>query len=309
MVNSNSDKKVLDDSVDMDVYLKKNKSTISNNTVSTNKSITNNNTVSSNKKSPAKTVTKNNSDNQRKNESPYEYLSMPDTNKLKPKGHSKADYSIRWINKKKDCIELTSQAGMLRVMPIASDIIRVTFHKGQLAGFEQGYFDRKVMDGAKFKVRENKDVVEITTASLKVVVEKRTGAVQFFSSDGKLLLSEKKTEPRQMEDNQNWTYFDWEKSEKLKSRGILRTDVKDITAKARYISHGGKNLRMPFIISGKGYGIAVAAEDTVLCCNISTYGNYIYCEKSKQSDYYFLFGGNNEKTMDLYDLVKSDLIC
>ena len=226
---------------------------------------------------------------------------------LKPKGHSKSNYSIRWINKKKDCLELTSQAGILRIMPIASDIIRVTFRKGQLAGFEAGYFDRKVMDGTNFKIRENKDMVEITTASLKVVVEKKTGAVEFFSSDVNLLLAEKKTEPRQMDDNQNWTYFDWEKSEKLKSRGILRTDIKDITAKARYISHGGKKLVMPFIISGKGYGIAVAAEDTVLCCNIPTYGNYIYCEKCKQSDYYFLFGGSNEKTMDLYDLVKNNL--
>ena len=312
VVNSNRDKRVLDDSVDMVSYIKNKKSTISKNTVSKNKLITHNNTVSSNKTAanmvaPSKTPTKNNSDNQRKNQSPYEYLSMPDTGMLKPKGHSKSNYSIRWINKKKDCLELTSQAGILRIMPIASDIIRVTFRKGQLACFEAGYFDRKVMDGTNFKIRENKDMVEITTASLKVVVEKKTGAVEFFSSDGNLLLAEKKTEPRQMDDNQNWTYFDWEKSEKLKSRGILRTDIKDITAKARYISHGGKKLVMPFILSGKGYGIAVAAEDTVLCCNIPTYGNYIYCEKCKQSDYYFLFGGSNEKTMDLYDLVKNNL--
>lgn len=174
---------------------------------------------------------------------------------------------------------------------------------GQSASMESGYFDRKASPGTQFKVRENKDMVEITTESLKAVIEKKNGAVQFFSIDGKLLLSEKKTEPRQIEDNQNWTYFDWDKREKLKARGILRTDIKDITAKARYISFGGKNLRMPCVLSGKGYGIAVAEENTVLCCNISTYGNYIYCDKSRQSDYYFLFGGNNEKTLDLYQTI------
>lgn len=245
-------------------------------------------------------VSKHTDDNPRKNESSYGYLSMPDTEKLKPKGHSRADYSIRWVNKKKDCVEMTSQTGILCVMPIASDIIRVTFRKGQVPGTEAKFFDRKAAPDTSFKVHENKEMVEITTASLRVVVEKRTGAVQFLSSDGKLLLSEKKTEPRQMEDNQNWTYFDWEKSEKLKARGILQSDVVDITGKARYISNGGKNLRMPFILSGKGYGISVAAEDTVLFCNIPAYGNYIYCDKSGQSDYYFLFGGNNERTMDLY---------
>ena len=77
----------------------------------------------------------------------------------------------------------------------------------------------------------------------------------------------------------------------------------DITAKARYISFGGKNLRMPLVLSGKGYGISVAAEDTVLFCNISTYGNYIYCDKSRQSDYYFLFGGDSERTLELYRMI------
>lgn len=294
VVNANSDKKALDNSMDMRAYLEKSKS---------DKAISN---TKKNMTVPVKTVSKNHSDNQRKNESPYEYLSMPDTSKLKPKGHSRADYSIRWINKKKDCVELTSQAGILKVMPIASDIIRVTFHKGQLAGIEPGYFDRKAAPDTQFKVREKKDMVEITTASLSAVVEKRTGAVQFLTPDGKLLLSEQKTEPRQIEDNQNWTYFAWEKNEKLKCRGILQTDVMDITAKARYISYGGKNLRMPFILSGKGYGISVVAEDTVLCCNIPTYGNYIYCDKSRQSDYYFLFGGSNERTMDLYQKICKD---
>ena len=237
---------------------------------------------------------------QRKNESTYEFFSMPDAEMLRQKGHSKADYAIRWMNKKNDCVELTSQAGLLRVMPITSDIVRVTFHKGQLTGIEPNYFDKKAAPGTQFKVRESRDAVEVATASLRVVVEKKTGAVQFLTLDGKLLLSEKKTEPRYAEENQNWTYFDWEKSEKLKCRGILQTDVMDITGKARYISFGGKNLRMPLVLSGKGYGIAVAAEDTVLFSNISTYGNYIYCDKSKQSDYYFLFGGNSEKTMELY---------
>ena len=230
---------------------------------------------------------------ERKNDSPFEFMAMPDAGKLRPKGHSKADCSIRWINKKKDCVEMTSQAGMLRVMPIAADIIRVTFHKGQLGGIQPAYFDRRPKEGLQFKVRESKDAVEITTSLLKVVIERENGAVQFLSSDGKVLLAENKSQPRQVEDNQNWTYFEWEKSEKLKACGILKTDLRDLTSKAKYISHGGKNLRMPFLLSTKGYGIAIAAESTVLACNIPTYGNYIYCDKSRQSDYYFILGGDN----------------
>lgn len=83
VVNANSDKKALDHSVDMKAYLEKSKSV---------KPISN---TKKNSKTSVKTVAKDIANNQRKNESPYEFLSMPDTGKLKPKGHSKADFSIR----------------------------------------------------------------------------------------------------------------------------------------------------------------------------------------------------------------------
>ena len=107
-----------------------------------------------------------------------------------------------------------------------------------------------------------------------------------------------------MDEKQNWTYFDWEKKEKIKCGGILKADFTDITGKARYISHGGKLLRMPLVASSKGYGIAVAAEDAVLCCTIASYGNYIYCDNCRKSDYYFLYGGDYEKTAELYEWLR-----
>ena len=42
-----------------------------------------------------------------------------------------------------------------------------------------------------------------------------------------------------------WTFFDWSGSEKLKAKGILSTEWLDLTAKARYVSFGGKQARMP----------------------------------------------------------------
>lgn len=239
-------------------------------------------------------------ENTRINTSSFEYLSMPDNSALKPKGHSKVDFAIKWIKKNKNSVELASAAGILRIMPVSEDIIRVTFHKGQLAGIEKSYFDRPVAAGTKYKVKEARDLIEISTSRVTVRVEKKKGAVEFFDAKGNSILSENKNEPRQMEDNQNWTYFQWAKNEKFKSKGILKTDVKDVTAKARYISQGGKSVRMPLIISGKGYGIAVAGENTVLFCNIPSYGNYIFCDKSTQSDYYFILGENMDRNIELY---------
>ena len=229
------------------------------------------------------------------------YLSVPDTNKLRPKGHSKANFAVRWVKKRNDGIDLVSAAGVLSIVPITKEIIRVSFQKGRQTMDSVGYFDRTPENGTKYKVRENTSVVELATPCLTVRVDKKSGTVQFIDLAGKMLLSEKQTEPRQMDENQNWTYFDWEKKEKIKCGGILKADFTDITGKARYISHGGKLLRMPLVVSSKGYGIAVAAEDAVLCCNIASYGNYIYCDNCKKNDYYFLYGGDYEKTAELYE--------
>ena len=49
-------------------------------------------------------------------------------------------------------------------------------------------------------------------------------------------VSENATEPRLLNNGECYTFFDWDKSEKLKSKGILATDLTDLTNKARYIS-------------------------------------------------------------------------
>ena len=105
--------------------------------------------------------------------------------------------------------------------------------------------------------------------------------------------------------NQTWEFFDWEFSEKINAKGVLSTDLLVLRSKAKYISFGGKPMRMPLVLSGKGYGIGVAATQSVLLCNIKTYGPYISTQGDGQIDYYFIYGGNNEKTIALYKKLNS----
>lgn len=64
-----------------------------------------------------------------------------------------------------------------------------------------------------------------------------------------------------------------------------------------------KGLRMPLLFSEYGYGIGVAAERTVMCCDIPMYGPYLYADGIKQIDYYFLYGGGYKTTLELYKKV------
>ncbi len=73
--------------------------------------------------------------------------------------------------------------------------------------------------------------------------------------------------------------------------------------KARFISFGGKRLRMPLLVSEYGYGIGVAAGRTVMCCDTSMFGPYLYTDGTEQIDYYFLCGGTYEAILELYKKV------
>ena len=124
-------------------------------------------------------------------------------------------------------------------------------------------------------------------------MEKANGAVQFLSRDGKKLLTENPSEPRLLLDSQTWNFFAWDK-------GVLADDFMDLSTKARYISFGQKKLRMPLVLSNKGYAIGVAAGSTVLFCNVRTYGQYIYTQGTGQIDYYFIYDENQERIIEQY---------
>ena len=123
---------------------------------------------------------------------------------------------------------------------------------------------------------------------------------QFFTPDHKLVLSEKRDEPRMIDGGMTWTFFDWSGSEKLKAKGILSTEWLDLTAKARYVSFGGKQARMPLVVSNRGYGIAAAASRTALLCNVRTFGTYLHTAGDGQIDYYFILGKDRDEIIKQY---------
>lgn len=236
------------------------------------------------------------------NPSPYQFRDVPDTAALRPKGHSRIDNSIRMVRKTKKYVDLISSYGALRLTPLEDAVIRVQFIKGKTAGFEPGYWNYEPEGLVSWTAKEGRNLIEAATGALAVRIDKKSGALMFFDKKGRLLLAEKAALPRQMEAAgfQGWVYFDWPKNEKLYAKGLLDDDLERMDHKARYISFGGKGLRMPLLVSGQGYGIGVAADRTVMCCDIPMYGPYLYADGIKQIDYYFLYGGDYKRTLELY---------
>ena len=240
------------------------------------------------------------------NTSPYQFASVVETGKLTPKGHSRIDCGVRWVKKSKTFVDFVSSYGILRITPVADEVVRVQFVRGQADTFTDGNWNYTGEKKAQFSTRENAAVFEIITKKLVVRIEKKNGTISFLDTKGMLLFKESGKEPRQIEPDiqKTWNYFEWAKNERIVAKGILDEDLEQVNGKARYISIGGKRQRMPLLLSGKGYGISVAAENTAYFCGVGVYGQYICTEQETQIDYYVLFGGSNEENLRLYKLLK-----
>lgn len=240
----------------------------------------------------------------KKNLSPYKFGEIPDQNRLRPAGHSRADMAIRWSKKEVDFVDLTSSFGTLRITPLTPEIIRVSFVKGQSADFTDCSSIAIAPGNVAWNFRETRDALEIATEKLLVKVEKKIGAVCIYTRDGKVLLAENAKEPRIIGQGaaagQIWTFFDWGKNEKIWAKGMLKGELLKMNMSAKYISFGGRTVKLPCVLSEKGYGIAFAAENTVMCCDIPMYGPYVTAEQTSQVDYCFLYGGNVDNSLELY---------
>ena len=216
-----------------------------------------------------------------------EFGSIPDRESLTPAGHSRIDCAVKFVMKGKGYFDLCSSYGTLRIAPLSDDVIRICFAKGQCSEFPEK-LPEYAAPGFRYKKRENPSLVEFITEKVIVHVDKKTGVLSFLTPQGKLLLTERAKDPRQVGDGQVWMYFDWPKGEKLRARGISdkypeRTDP----AFARYISFGRESKRSPGVTSPNGYEILFPPGVKLLCCRIPSYGPYLSVEGSEVIDYYF----------------------
>lgn len=226
---------------------------------------------------------------------------MPPTEKLRPVGHPKIDLAVRWVSKQQDGLYLQSRYGVLRLSPISSSIIRVTFAKGnQLL---QGVHPRIAVTKTEraWMYKDSSKTVDLMTDELCLQVDKTTGALRYMTRDKKLLLAERCREARQVDDlpgSGKWLFLDWQKEEKLYGLGDADTAAIPLRGSARYLSQNGM---LPFLLSDKGYGILLASDGPAFSCDIPTYGSYLYTEGAGQMDYYFIAGKQANTILAAFD--------
>lgn len=231
-------------------------------------------------------------------QSVHKFGDIPDNSILRPSGHGRIDTAVRWVEQTACGVACVSNYGVLHVSPVNDAVIRVTFGAGQKI--------KEVFQNSQTKIKwqqkETREAILINTKEIQLTVDKKSGAISYANAAGKTVLKEKTAPPRQMDvvKKQNWMYFDWSRSERLSAKGVLKDDRLPLKNTTKYICYGEKSKRFPLVHSNLGYGIAVAADSDVLCCNIPMYGPYISTEHMELIDYYFIIGATEADVINRY---------
>lgn len=231
-------------------------------------------------------------------QSVHKFGDIPDNSILRPSGHGRIDTAVRWAEQTACGVACVSNYGVLHVSPVNDAVIRVTFGAGQKIKELFQNSQTKI----KWQQKETREAILINTKEIQLTVDKKSGAISYANAAGKTVLKEKTAPPRQMDvvKKQNWMYFDWSRSERLSAKGVLKDDRLPLKNTTKYICYGEKSKRFPLVHSNLGYGIAVAADSDVLCCNIPMYGPYISTEHMELIDYYFIIGATEADVINRY---------
>ena len=217
------------------------------------------------------------------------------------------------FRKQSDGVVFNLDKGLLKIKICTSDIVNVkytVFNSFQTR--ESLVVNNKWSNPVGFSVADKGNNVVITTARLKIVVNKATNAISYFNKQGILITAEDNANNKSMQaatiagiNTYNCaTEFKSPADEALFGLGCHPVDSLSINYKGRNQDMLIKYMTgaIPVLLSTKGYGLmwdnySVSSFYGAEANN--TKFKYV-SESGKQVDYYFFYGPNFDHIIDLY---------
>ncbi len=219
------------------------------------------------------------------------------------------------IQYKKDAggVTFLLDKGLMKIIVCSADIIEVKYTiLNSFPVSESLVVNNKWPQHAGFTLIESDQNVTITTSRLKIVVNKVTNAISYFTNTGALITAEDNGLNKSMEaatvagiSTYNCiTQFTSPANEALFGLGCHPLDSLSINYKGRDQDMAIKYLTgaIPVLLSNKGYGLLwdnYSASNFYGTEDGNTKFKYV-SESGKQVDYYFFYGPEFDHIIDLY---------
>jgi len=233
------------------------------------------------------------------------------------------------FEKRADGLEVRQKDGVLRLEVKAADVIHVTYAPLDVAAPERASDSvviKKDWPTAEFDVSSNEKAVTLSTAKLRVIVERESGALHYVGAEGnaftaagatgpgstgpgmrgKLLTTESYRSLKPVEVNGEKTFHAevffgiYGSHEGLYGLGQHQAGVWNYRGETVDLSQENTNIAIPLLVSTNGYGIFWNNPSRGRVNNRFVHMLYLSAEVADRIDYYFIYGPEPDQIVARY---------
>ena len=192
----------------------------------------------------------------------------------------------------------------LKINVFDQNIIHVEYDPTDSLPERPSLIVEKIPTKIKFNVKENNGIINLQTNCLELVIDSKTGLINFLDNNGNILLKEKSrniTADVVMDENvyntkQKWTLSN---DEGIYGLGQLQDGYMNFRGTSDTLIQTNTVAVNPFLISTKVYGILWDNYSKTIFNDDET-GASFWSEVGDKIDYYFIAGENMDKVIASY---------
>lgn len=208
-----------------------------------------------------------------------------------------------------NALDVRQKAGLLRVEVDAPDVLHITY---TLAGASRPprpsdhVVIKNAWPAAEFHVTADTKSITLTTAKLKLILDRESGALQYFSADGKPLTTDTYRSLHPAEVNGEQTFHSevafgiYGSHEGFYGLGQHQAGVWNYRGEEVDLSQENTEIAVPLLVSTNGYGIFWNNPSRSRFNNRFIHWLYFTGEVADRVDYYFFYGPDADQIVGRY---------
>jgi alpha-D-xyloside xylohydrolase len=197
--------------------------------------------------------------------------------------------------------------GRLRLAIYSESIVRVTYSpKAEFPHVTELALVARDWAPTKWNLQTDDTICVVSTAKLRVILDRKTGLLEFQDAKGHRLFAESGREMIPADVNGERTYHArlssnlWESRESLYGLGQHQAGVWDYSGESVDISQDNMNISVPLLVSSNGYGLLWNNASRGRVNNRMSHALYISSEVAEVLDYFFLYGPDLDRVIANY---------
>ena len=196
-----------------------------------------------------------------------------------------------------DGVQLALQEGALRLQVCDEKIVRFLYDPSGRFDLPPSLVVIREWPPLPFQLKSGEDELEVTTASLRVRIDRRSGSLSFLTPDGESLLREDPEAPRQMtpaivQGERTWNarlQFRIAAGEALYGLGQHQEGRMNYRGDSLTLVQENTRVAVPFMLSSRGYGLLLDNSSRITFRERSGLAQF-NLEVADAIDYYFFAG-------------------